>query len=58
MAKSPFISIVLHGNFSEKRVKRVIEKIVEQTDYPRYEVVYCTEKPLSDAEYKGVLLFM
>lgn len=56
MDKFPFISIVLHGDFSDKNVKRVIEKIVEQTDYSRYEVVYCTEKPLRDVEYKGVPL--
>lgn len=54
--KYPRISIVLHGDSDKDKVKKVIEKIVEQTDYPKYEIVYCTENPISNTGYKGVAL--
>ena len=54
MKNYPRVSIVLHGSDGKEVIAKAVNSIIDQTNYPNYEIIYASSTVIEDIEDRGI----
>ena len=54
MKNYPRVSVVLHGSDEKEVIAKAVNSVIDQTDYPNYEIIYVSSTVIEDIEDRGI----